>query len=292
MKKNISITIIGRPNAGKSTLINKLIDSDLFITHRKAQTTRVVMDAICVYNDVQMVFFDTPGIFNPNSNRNLENKIVDNAWKKIKYSHNVAIIIDAKAGIKEDHINAQKKLTDKHIVVIINKIDLVPKESLLKLSSEIQELFNPDKIFMISALKNYGIEDIKEYLASQAIHEGWYYDEDQISTSPVKILAEEITRCAIMDKVHEEIPYSAYVDTESWQEKDKSVVIKQIICVLKESQKKIILGHQGQTIKSIGFQAKKEIRELINKKVHLYLFVKVRKDWIKKIDTSPYFNKI
>ena len=285
-QKRIEITLAGKPNAGKSTLLNSLIESKLSIITPKVQTTRNVINGICRYKNTEMVFFDTPGLFTPN--KGLERKIVSNAYKQVKKCNLILLIIDARLGIDQEQKRIFSKLKNKNIILALNKIDLIDKRKLLPLTKEINELLPIKKSFMISALQSDGVNDIKEYLHSIAEPSLWLYEEEQLSTSPVRFLAEEITREAIFKRIHNEIPYSIYITTDSWEEDNDKIVIQQSICVSKESQKKVIIGEGGQVIKAISKMSRIKINEMFDQTVHLFLFTKLRKNWLKKIDDNSY----
>ena len=274
------VALIGAPNAGKSTLLNQLVGAKVSIVTHKVQTTRSLVRGIATEGRTQIVFVDTPGIFRPR--RRLDRAMVSSAWGGAGDADIVAFLIDAERGIKGDAEAILDNISQvkQPKVLILNKIDQVQRESLLALAAEANERVPFDRTFMISALKGSGCQDLLEYFAA-ALPEGpWYYPEDQISDLPMRQLAAEITREKLYLRLHQELPYSAHVTTEKWEEmKDGSVRIEQVIYVERDSQKKLVLGHKGGTIRAIGQAARKEIGEILEQKVHLFLFVKVREKW-------------
>jgi GTP-binding protein Era len=274
------VALIGAPNAGKSTLTNALVGSKVSIVSRKVQTTRAVMRGIAMIGDAQLVFMDTPGIFAPR--RRLDRAMVTTAWGGAHDADIVVLLIDAKKGIDEEAGAILSRLSEvrQPKVLVLNKIDLVDKPALLSLVQAINAKAKFDATFMVSALTGDGIEALKTWLAGHAPVGPWHYPEDQVSDAPMRSLAAEITREKLFDRLHQELPYQATVETESWKElRDGSARIEQTIYVERESQRKIVLGKGGATIKAIGAEARKEIAELTEQKVHLFLFVKVREGW-------------
>jgi GTP-binding protein Era len=274
------IALIGAPNVGKSTLINTMVGSKVAIVSHKVQTTRSLLRGIVTEGITQLIFVDTPGIFAPR--RRLDRAMVTGAWSGAHDADIVAVLIDAKRGLDEesgavvDHLAGlvQSK------VLIINKIDLVEKPMLLALVKEACERAGFAATFLVSALTGDGVADLRQWLASQAPAGPWHYPPDQISDAPLRQFAAEITREKLYHRLHQELPYQSTVETSSWKElKDGSVRIEQTIYVERESQRKIILGKAGQTIKAIGAEARREIAEIIEQPVHLFMFVKVREAW-------------
>ena len=274
------VALIGAPNAGKSTLLNRLVGAKVSIVTHKVQTTRALIRGIATHDKTQIVFIDTPGIFRPR--RRLDRAMVTTAWGGAKDADMVALLIDAERGIKGDAEAILDNLAEvrQPKILILNKIDRIKRDKLLALASEANERVPFDRTFMVSALTGDGCDDLLDYLAG-ALPEGpWYYPEDQISDLPMRQLAAEITREKIFLRLHQELPYSAHVETEKWEErKDGSVRIEQVIYVERESQKKLVLGHKGGTIRAIGQSAREELAEILEQKVHLFLFVKVRENW-------------
>jgi GTPase len=274
------IALIGAPNAGKSTLINALVGSKVAIVTPKVQTTRTLLRGIAMEGNAQLVFLDTPGIFAPR--RRLDRAMVTTAWTGAHDADIVAVLIDAKSGLNDDAEALLKKLEEvrQPKVLILNKVDLVEKSKLLTLAQAANAAAKFAATFMISATKGDGVADVRQWLAAHVPSGPWHYPEDEVSDAPVRQLASEITREKLYLKLHQELPYQSTVETESWTErKDGSVRIEQTIYVERDSQKKIVLGKGGQSIKAIGEAARRELAEILEKKVHLFLFVKVREGW-------------
>ena len=274
------IALIGAPNAGKSTLINALVGSKVAIVTPKVQTTRTLLRGIAMEGNAQLVFLDTPGIFAPR--RRLDRAMVTTAWTGAHDADIVAVLIDAKSGLNDDAEALLKKLEEvrQPKVLILNKVDLVAKEKLLALAQGANTAAKFEATFMISATKGDGVADVRQWLATHVPSGPWHYPEDEVSDAPVRQLASEITREKLYLKLHQELPYQSTVETETWTErKDGSVRIEQTIYVERDSQKKIVLGKGGQSIKAIGEAARRELAEILEKKVHLFLFVKVREGW-------------
>jgi GTPase len=274
------VAIVGAPNVGKSTLVNALVGAKVTIVSPKVQTTRAIMRGIAIEGDAQLIFVDTPGIFSPR--RRLDRAMVATAWSGAHDADVVALMIDAKRGLDDESAAIAAKLADVPVpkILIVNKVDLVAKPSLLGLVAAANEGAHYAATFMVSALSGSGVAEVKNWLAAHVPEGPWHYPEDQISDAPLRALASEITREKIYLRLHQELPYHSTVETESWEErKDGSVRIGQTIFVERESQRKIVLGKGGQTIKAIGALARQEIAEIIEKPVHLFLFVKVREGW-------------
>jgi GTP-binding protein Era len=274
------VAIIGAPNVGKSTLVNALVGSKVTIVSPKVQTTRAIIRGIATAGAAQLIFVDTPGIFAPR--RRLDRAMVATAWSSAHDADIVALMIDAKRGLDEEGAAIAAKLADMRAsrILIVNKVDLVAKPSLLGLVQEVNERLAFAATFMISAESGNGVEAVKQWLAAHVPEGPWHYPEDQISDAPLRSLAAEITREKIYLRLHQELPYRSTVETDQWKElRDGSVRIEQTIYVERESQRKIALGKGGQAIKAIGALAREEIARLIEKPVHLFLFVKVREGW-------------
>jgi GTPase len=274
------IALIGTPNAGKSTLINALVGTKVTIVSHKVQTTRTLLRGIAIEGDAQLVFIDTPGIFAPK--RRLDRAMVSTAWSGAHDADIVGVLIDAKRGIDDEAGALLDGLAavSQPKVLIINKVDLIDKPALLALTQATNARTSFHATFMISALTGDGVADLKRWFAAEVPAGPWHYPEDQITDAPLRQLAAEITREKLYVRLHQELPYQSTVETASWQErKDGSVRIEQTIFVERESQRKIVLGKGGQTIKAIGAEARREIAEVIEQPVHLFLFVKVREGW-------------
>lgn len=283
------VALIGAPNAGKSTLLNQMIGAKVSIVSPKIQTTRAMVTGIYSEENTQLIFIDTPGIFKPDRKRRLERSIVKTAMAGLERAEIIALLVDSRKGIcpNTEMILEFLEKTDQPVVVILNKIDVADKNNLLELATLLQKRVDPVHIFMISALKNDGVADIIQFLMDRCQEGEWIYDEDQISTAPIRLLATEITREKIFLNLDQELPYSITVEAESWQEEEDSVTIHQVVYVLKETQKGIVLGKKGAMIKQIGQQARREIAAILEKKVHLYLHVKVKPEWI---DSKSFYD--
>jgi GTP-binding protein Era len=274
------VALIGAPNAGKSTLINRLVGTKVAIVSHKVQTTRSTIRGIAMAGRTQIVFVDTPGIFKPK--RRLDRAMVDTAWSGANDADVVALLIDAAAGLTDDARETIGKLAavPHPKVLVLNKIDAVEREALLGLAADANALLPFERTFMISALNGDGVTDLTAYLADRLPAGPWLYPEDEISDVPMRQLAAEITREKLFERLHQELPYQATVETDEWQEqKDGSVRVAQTIFVERASQKKIVIGAGGATIKQISMAARKEIAGLAETPIHLFLFVKVRENW-------------
>jgi GTP-binding protein Era len=274
------VALLGAPNAGKSTLVNQLVGNKVSIVTHKVQTTRALVRGIVTHGDAQIVLVDTPGIFRPR--RRLDRAMVMTAWGGAKDADIVMMILDAERGIRGDAEAILEGLVDvrQTKVLVLNKIDRVPHEKLLKLAADANEKVAFDRTFMVSALTGSGCTDLLGWLAKTLPEGPWYYPEDQISDLPMRQLAAEITREKLYLRLHEELPYSSHVETEKWEEKQNgSVRIEQVIYVERDSQKSIVLGHKGATIRAIGQASRTEIAAILEQPVHLFLFVKVRENW-------------
>ena len=274
------VALIGAPNVGKSTLVNALVGSKVTIVSRKVQTTRALIRGIVIEDNAQIILVDTPGIFSPK--RRLDRAMVSTAWSGAHDADLVCVLLDAKAGIDEEADAILNKLASvaHPKILVLNKIDLIPREKLLALAQAANERIKFEQTFMVSALSGDGVDDLRKTLARMVPPGPFHYPEDQMSDAPLRHLAAEITREKIYRQLHQELPYQSTVETDSWTErKDKSVRIDQTIFVERESQRKIVLGKGGATIKSIGAVSRKEIAESVGVPVHLFLFVKVRENW-------------
>lgn len=281
-KKCIFVSIVGEPNAGKSTLLNSLINKKISIVSPKAQTTRRQIKGITEIGDTQIVFTDTPGFFNK-ANSPLE-KVISSNFKSYKDSDLIALIIDSTSKNYEASIRFIEKLETSKIsfIVIINKVDIAKKESILKIAEVLSHYDFIKQVFMISALKSDGIEDIKNFIISQAYDSPWFYPENMASDTSLEFQLSEITREKIFYNLEKELPYSIYVETESTHQTEKKAKIFQAIVVMKDSQKGIVLGKGGNMIKKIKDEAINDMKVLLNKKIELKLFVKVKEKWTEK----------
>ena len=273
------IALLGAPNAGKSTLLNALVGQKISIVTQKVQTTRTRIRGIAIEGDAQLVYVDTPGIFAPK--RRLDRAMVAAAWGAAD-ADVVCLLVDAKKRIDPEVRLVLEGLgeTGRKAVLLLTKIDLVPRESLLSLADELNRTGLFTRIFMISAAKGDGVEDLKAFFAESAPPGPWLYPEDQLSDIPMRLMAAEITREKLFLRVHQELPYAATVETENWEERrDGSVAVHQVIFVERDSQKPIVIGKGARTIKEIGEAARRELEQIMERKVHLFLTVRVRKGW-------------
>ncbi len=275
------VAIVGAPNAGKSTLLNQLVGAKVSIVSKKVQTTRARITAIAMEGDTQLIFLDTPGIFTPK--RRLDRAMVNAAWSGVDEADAVLLLIDAERGFDDESraiVEAFKQRKRRNVLLALNKVDAVQREKLLGLAKEISEAYDFERVFMISAHKGTGVEDVRKDLAIRMPAGPWLYPEDQLADVPMRFLAAEITREQVYRSLHDELPYAITVETENWKDqKDGSARIEQVIFVERDGQKKIVLGEKGQMIKRIGAFARKIMEEQFERRVHLFLFVKVREDW-------------
>jgi GTP-binding protein Era len=274
------VALIGAPNVGKSTLVNALVGSKVTIVSKKVQTTRALIRGIVIEDKSQIILVDTPGIFAPR--RRLDRAMVTTAWSGAHDADLVCLLLDAKKGIDEEASAVFDRLEQvKHPkLLVINKIDTVARETLLALAQKANERLAFEATFMVAAISGDGVADLRAAMAKAVPDGPFLYPEDQMSDAPMRHLAAEITREKIYRKLHQELPYQSTVETEAYTErKDGSVRIEQTIFVERESQRKIVLGKAGATIKAIGADARKELTEIVGHPVHLFLFVKVRENW-------------
>lgn len=277
------VALIGEPNAGKSTLLNRMVGAKVSIVTHKVQTTRARIRGIAMEGDAQIVFVDTPGLFRPR--RRLDRAMVAAAWGGAADADIVVLLVEAHRGLT-DGVRAildalREKLPERtRVALAINKIDRVKAETLLALAQELNAAFPFEKTFMISAERGYGVEDLKRWLAAELPEGPWFYPEDQIADLPMRMIAAEITREKLTLRLHEELPYQLTVETEHWQEReDGSARIDQVIYVARDGHKGIVLGKGGETIKAVGREARSEIAAFLGRPVHLFLQVKVRENW-------------
>lgn len=274
------VAIIGAPNAGKSTLVNALVGAKVSIVSHKVQTTRALIRGILIDGDVQIILVDTPGIFAPK--RRLDQAMVRTAWSGAREAEVTALLIDAERGLDEGNVGMIRRLADLAgpKLLILNKIDRVPPEKLLTLAGEANAQLAFTATYMVSALKARGLAELKADLAARMPAGPWLFPEDQISDLPMRRLAAEITREKLFERLHQELPYASTVETDSWtQQKDGSVRIEQTIFVERESQRKIVLGKAGATVKAISMASRRELSDIVEGNVHLFVHVKVREAW-------------
>ena len=284
------IAILGAPNVGKSTLLNRVVGAKVSIVSSKVQTTRTRILGIALVENSQLIFVDTPGIFNPK--RRLDRAMIAAAWGGARDADRIILLVDSKRGVDintEIIIDKLKENGFDNLDLVLNKIDLINKQDLLKLTKSLNNYGIFKEIFMVSAEKGDGVSDLISYLRSKIPVSPWLFPQDQISDMPMRLLAAEITREKLFMKLHQELPYAITVETENWQNReDQSIRIEQTIYVERDSQRSIVLGKNGQMIKSIGMESRKELSEVVDAEVHLFLFVKVREKW--GDDPSHYTN--
>jgi GTP-binding protein Era len=274
------VALIGAPNAGKSTLLNALVGFKVTIVSHKVQTTRALIRGIAIEGKSQLIFVDTPGIFAPK--RRLDRAMVKTAWSGAHEADLVGVLIDARKGLDDEAEALFGRLAEVAgpKILILNKIDLVPHDTLLLLTKIANEKAKFESTFMISALKRDGVADLKAWLAERMPTSPWLYPADQMSDAPLRQLAAEITREKLFERLHQELPYHSTVETEQWKElRGGKIRVEQTIYVERESQRKIVLGKGGATIKAIGEASRRELAEIVEGKVDLFLFVKVREGW-------------
>ena len=275
------VALIGAPNAGKSTITNHFVGSKVTIVSPKVQTTRTQVKGIGIYNNTQIIFLDTPGIFKPK--RKLDKAMVTSAWNGVGDADITVLVVDAKRGFDDEtqSIVARLKKHKTPAILVLNKVDEVKnKENLLELSLKINTAYEFKETFMISALTGKNIDDFYQYLAENLPISPWYYPEDQISDMPLRLLAAEIVREKLFLYLRQEIPYSLTVEPELWEHKEDGSIRAEItIYVEKDNQKVIIIGKNGSMIKKIGQSARRELENLLEERIHLFLFVKVRPNW-------------
>ncbi len=278
------VALIGEPNAGKSTLLNRMVGAKVSIVTHKVQTTRARIRGVALAGASQLVFVDTPGLFRPR--RRLDRAMVAAAWGGAADADIVVLLVEAHRGMTEGVERILEALRERavpgqRVVLAINKIDRVKAEALLGLSARLNEAFPFEATFMISAEKGHGVEDLCDWLAGAVPAGPWLYPEDQIADLPLRMIAAEITREKLTLRLHEELPYQLTVETESWEDrKDGSARVDQVIYVARAGHKGILLGHRGETIKAVSQAARAELSELLDRKVHLFLQVKVRPNWL------------
>lgn len=282
------VALIGEPNAGKSTLLNRMVGAKVSIVTHKVQTTRARIRGVAMEGDSQIVFVDTPGIFKPK--RRLDRAMVSAAWGGAADADVVVLLIEAHKGVTEgveeilaaldEHSNPKQK-----VALAINKIDMVDVEKLLAITKDMNERRDFVETFMISAEKGKGVDDLRKWLARELPEGPWLYPEDQIADLPMRMIAAEITREKLTLNLHQELPYQLTVETEQWEErKDGSAKVDQVIYVSRDGHKGIILGKRGETIKRISRAAREELAEFLGRKVHLFLQVKVRPNWLEEAE--------
>ncbi|MGV6805338.1 MAG: GTPase Era [Ruegeria sp.] len=279
------IALIGEPNAGKSTLLNRMVGAKVSIVTHKVQTTRARIRGVAMEGQAQLVFVDTPGLFKPR--RRLDRAMVAAAWGGAADADIIVLMVEAHRGITEGVERILDGLGEigqgRKVALAINKIDRVESPVLLSLTRDLNERFPFAETFMISAEKGHGVDDLRKWLASELPEGPWLYPEDQIADLPLRMIAAEITREKLTLRLHQELPYQLTVETETWEErKDGSARIDQVIYVMRDGHKGIVLGKRGETIKAISQSARAELEEFLDRRVHLFLQVKVRPNWLEE----------
>ena len=277
------VALIGEPNAGKSTLLNRMVGAKVSIVTHKVQTTRARIRGVAMEGESQIVFVDTPGLFRPR--RRLDRAMVAAAWGGAADADIIVMLVEAHRGVTEGVERILENLAEvagtRPVALAINKIDRVKADALLGLTKDLNERFSFVETFMISAEKGHGVKDLRQWLAAKLPESPWLYPEDQIADLPMRMIAAEITREKLTLRLHQELPYQLTVETESWEErKDGSARIDQVIYVARDGHKGIVLGKKGETIKTVSTQAREDLEEFLGRKVHLFLQVKVREKWM------------
>ena len=282
------IALIGEPNAGKSTLLNRMVGAKVSIVTHKVQTTRARIRGICMEGAAQLVFVDTPGLFKPR--RRLDRAMVAAAWGGAMDADIVVLLVEAHRGISsgvQSIIDQLKELEGRRVILAINKIDRVKSDGLLALTQQLNAAFAFEKTFMISAERGHGVPDLRAWLGQELPEGPWLYPEDQIADLPLRMIAAEMTREKLTLRLHQELPYQLTVETESWEERpDGSARVDQVIYVVRDGHKGILLGNKGETIKAVSKAAREELEGFLERRVHLFCKVKVRQKWLE--DAARY----
>ena len=281
------IALIGEPNAGKSTLLNRMVGAKVSIVTHKVQTTRARIRGVAIEGDSQLVFVDTPGLFNPR--RRLDRAMVAAAWSGAADADIVVLLVEAHRGITEGVERILEGLGDvtkgRVVVLAINKIDRVKSETLLGLTQDLNTRFEFAETFMISAERGHGVDHLRQWIAGELPEGPWLYPEDQIADLPLRMIAAEMTREKLTLRLHQELPYQLTVETENWEErKDGSARIDQVIYVMRDGHKGIVLGNKGETIKAISKAAREELEEFLDRRIHLFLQIKVQPNWLEEAE--------
>ena len=280
------VALIGEPNAGKSTLLNRMVGAKVSIVTHKVQTTRTRIRGIAMHANAQIVFVDTPGLFHPR--RRLDRAMVAAAWGGAADADIVVLLIEAHRGLTEGVQAILGAMRDRisqnqRIALAINKIDRVKAETLLDLSARLNAAYPFERTFMISAERGHGVDDLRSWLANEVPEGAWFYPEDQIADLPLRMIAAEITREKLTLRLHEELPYQLTVETEAWEDRpDGSARIDQVVYVARDGHKGIVLGHKGATVKAVGQAARVELADFLGRPVHLFIQVKVRPNWLEE----------
>ncbi|MAY85930.1 MAG: GTPase Era [Pseudooceanicola sp.] len=279
------VALIGEPNAGKSTLLNRMVGAKVSIVTHKVQTTRARIRGVAMEGDAQIVFVDTPGLFQPR--RRLDRAMVAAAWGGAGDADVIVLMVEAHRGITDGVTRILETLAEvgqgRTVALAINKIDRVPSEVLLGLTKDLNEAYDFAETFLISAERGHGTDDLRKWLATQLPEGPWLYPEDQIADLPMRMIAAEMTREKLTLRLHQELPYQMTVETEAWEDrKDGSARIEQVIYVVRDGHKGIVLGHKGETVKAVGKAAREELEAFLGRKVHLFLQVRVRPNWLEE----------
>lgn len=282
------IALIGEPNAGKSTLLNRMVGAKVSIVTHKVQTTRARIRGICMEGAAQLVFVDTPGLFKPR--RRLDRAMVAAAWGGAMDADIVVLLVEAHRSISsgvQSIIDQLKELEGRRVILAINKIDRVKSDALLALTQQLNAAFAFEKTFMISAERGHGVPDLRAWLGQELPEGPWLYPEDQIADLPLRMIAAEMTREKLTLRLHQELPYQLTVETESWEERpDGSARVDQVIYVVRDGHKGILLGNKGETIKAVSKASREELEGFLERRVHLFCKVKVRQKWLE--DAARY----
>ncbi len=288
------VSVIGAPNAGKSTLLNALVGTKISIVSSKVQTTRARVSGIVIRDQTQIVFVDTPGIFEPSKKNNLERAIVSAAWETVGETDKIILLVDVSRKITNGTKTIIQNLKDnnvKNIILVLNKIDEIKRDKLLSITQDLNTLYDFEATFMISALKNNGLDRILDYLKDRLPVGVWHYDEDEVTDMPMRQIAAEITREKLFKMMHQELPYNLTVETDTWDRfDDGSLKINQTIYISREAHKKIIIGKGGEMLKKIGSMAREDLEEMLDCRVHLKLFVKIQENWMDDINHFSLWN--
>jgi GTP-binding protein Era len=281
------VALIGEPNAGKSTLLNRMVGAKVSIVTHKVQTTRARIRGVAMEGESQIVFVDTPGLFQPR--RRLDRAMVAAAWGGASDADVIVLMVEAHRGVTEGVERIIEGLAEvgkgRTVALAINKIDRVQSETLLELTKRLNDMYPFAETFMISAEKGHGVDTLRKWLAQRLPEGPWLYPEDQIADLPMRMIAAEMTREKLTLRLHQELPYQMTVETENWEErKDGSARIDQIVYVVRDGHKGIVLGHKGETIKAVSKAAREELEEFLGRKVHLFLQVKVRPNWLEEAE--------
>jgi GTP-binding protein Era len=281
------VALIGEPNAGKSTLLNRMVGAKVSIVTHKVQTTRARIRGVAMEGDSQIVFVDTPGLFEPR--RRLDRAMVAAAWGGAADADITVLLVEAHRGLTDGVERILEKLAEigqgRTVALAINKIDRVQSEALLGLTAKLNDRYAFAETFMISAERGHGVDDLRRWLADRMPEGPWLYPEDQIADLPMRMIAAEMTREKLTLRLHQELPYQLTVETENWEERpDGSARIDQLIYVIRDGHKGIVLGHKGETIKAVSKAAREELEEFLGRRVHLFLQVKVRPNWLEEAE--------